>query len=108
MKSFNKGANQSARLEDDLDHALRAHIASTTAEGSPFLAGLVNSDGNDPPSSPPRWPVVPNIPGSSPLSSPPRRLDSQSEQIWALKIGQKDRVVGLSKEALEEAVGEIL
>jgi len=110
MKSFlNKRASQSARLEDDLDHVLRDHIASTTAEGSPFLAGLVNSDDNDTPSSPPRWPVVPYIPGSSPLSSPPRRLDSQLEQIWALKIGQKDRVVGLSKEeALEKAVDEVL
>jgi hypothetical protein len=31
------------------------------------------------------------------------------EQIWALKIGQKDRVVGLSKEeALKKAVSEAL
>jgi hypothetical protein len=31
------------------------------------------------------------------------------EQTWALKIGQKGRVVGLSKEeALEKAVGEVL
>jgi hypothetical protein len=110
MKFFlDKRAFQSERLENDLNHVLRAHIASTTAEGSPFLAGLVNGDGNDPPSSPPHWPVVPYVPGSSPLSSPPRRLDPQLEQIWALKTGQKDRVVGLSKEeALEKAVSEVL
>jgi hypothetical protein len=49
MKSFlNKRVNQGPRLEDGLDHALRAHIASTTAGGSPFLAGLVNSDGKRP------------------------------------------------------------
>jgi transposase-like protein len=110
MISFLKTrANQRARLDEDLDDTLRAHIASTTAEGSPFLAGLVNGDSNDPPSSPSHWPVVPYIPGSSLLSSPPRRLDSQLEQIWGLKMGQKDRVVGLSKEdALEKAVAEVL
>jgi hypothetical protein len=92
MKSFlNKRANQSARLEDDLDHALRAHFVSTAAEGSPFLAGLVNSDDNDPPSSPPRWPVIPF------LAAPEARLavgadlgsenGTKGQGGWVVEIG---------------------
>jgi len=109
MNTFLKNrADQGARLENDLDVALRAHVASTTAQGNSFLSDLVNSDALEPPSSPPRWPVGPHIPGSSPLSSPPKRLDRQLEQIWALALGDKNKVIGLSKEeALDKAISEI-
>ena len=69
---------------------MRSHISFIAADGNKYLSDLVNSQ-SSPPHDDDDLPAAETP--ESPLSSPPKRLDPQLERLYAIELGNQDRVV---------------